>query len=574
MATPLFCSCANDKSKRVSFGSDFRLMGSSFLVPVQMYLAWEACGSTGAVPGPMNEAQPIIPMVLDFSVACILHAHAFVGCLFSSSDGDAIPTERPTFATRSRRARNTYIVYGKAACTSKSATYVHRCNTRSAHSADYRRWYVLRPSQSMNVGNPPMQGPIGPPQREGPPTDYRSFGGCDQVCQHCRAMFWIEEKRTGLPASAAPQYQRCCAGGRLTSDVGAASKAVVQPAIPQRTLGYFTDLNPADNTKFIEVRVYRKWIATKVPSLIATGFSCILLNKKGSAIQANADLKEKDRFEHDLQLNCVYRIEGFGFEKTDSWGKTLDNDFTLCFGKHTRTDLLTDNDFLYHYFNFAAYNELGGRLEKNNPILTGQLQLSATAATSYYFNPPIEETFELLAAYSFRIIITDGTGNATMTCFTPQTDGLIKPVDTLLQEIDNKDPAVIPPQILALQNTRHVFQFRFAKQAGKGTPTLVLQKVMDNPPTILLAPTEGPSSPPAPSPSRHASAETSPPPVTPVATQDSPADTCSTAHAATTSTVRRELFTGTAATEDHPKVNKTEAVDKEDRLEAKKQKTE
>ncbi|PWA70183.1 nucleic acid-binding, OB-fold protein [Artemisia annua] len=264
----------------------------------------------------------------------------------------------------------------------------------------------------------------------------------------------------------------------LTSDVGAASKAIDKPAVPQRSLSYFTDLNPADNTKFIEVRVYRKWIATKVPSLIATGFSCILLDKKGSAIQANADLKEKDRFEHDLQLNCVYRIEGFGFEKTESWGKTLDNDFTLCFGKHTRTDLLTENDFPYHYFNFAAYNELGGRLEKKNPILTdyigyvqnvekvkeygsattnkikvrniairnlnnnvviftlwnekadnfeeeeyaclrqpvilavsscylktygGQLQLSATAATSYYFNPAIEETSELLAAYKNAI---------------------------------------------------------------------------------------------------------------------------------------------------------------------------
>ncbi|PWA64796.1 nucleic acid-binding, OB-fold protein [Artemisia annua] len=490
----------------------------------------------------------------------------------------------------------------------------------------------------------------------------------------------------------------------LTSEAGTASKAIAEPTIPQRSLAYFTDLNPADNTKYIEVRVYRKWIATKVPSLIATGFSCMLLDKKGSAIQANADLKEKDRFEHHLQLNCVYRIQGFGFEKTDSWGKTLDNDFTLCFGKHTRTDLLTDNDFPYHYFNFAAYNELGGRLEKKNPILTDyigyvqnvekvkeygsattnktkvrniairnlksqqrrQLQLSATSATSYYFNPPVEETSELLTAYnennpsipqlglqtkrladweqerarnrvplgtllqidpntqqrvlftqdamrlrvdtaynwyyqkcdecggkldygyihghchpygtqskpqnsySFRIIITDGTGNATMTCFTPHTDGLIKPVDTLLQEIDNKDPALIPPQILALQNTRHVFQFRFAKQAGKGTPTLVLQKVMDNPPAILPVPTEGPSSPPAPSPSGHASAEISPPPATPMATQDSPADTCSTMHVPTTSSVRKELFTATAAKESQPKANTPDIAAKQDSPEAKK----
>ncbi|PWA85137.1 hypothetical protein CTI12_AA078560 [Artemisia annua] len=156
----------------------------------------------------------------------------------------------------------------------------------------------------------------------------------------------------------------------LTGETSAPSMTVAEPPVPQRSFAYFTDLNPADNTKFIEARVYRKWIAMKVPSFIATGFSCILLDKKGSAIQANTDLKEKDRFDHDLQLNCVYKIQGFGYEKTDSWGKTLDNDFTLCFGKHTHTELLTDDTFPHHYFNFAAYNELGSMLEKKNPILT------------------------------------------------------------------------------------------------------------------------------------------------------------------------------------------------------------
>ncbi|PWA48305.1 hypothetical protein CTI12_AA492340 [Artemisia annua] len=419
------------------------------------------------------------------------------------------------------------------------------------------------------------------------------------------------------------------------------------------------DLNPTDNTKFIEARVYRKWTAMKVPSLIATGFSYILLDKKGSVIQANADLKEKERFEHDLQANCVYRIEGFRFEKTDSWGKTLDNDFTLCFGKHTRVDLLKDDELPYHYFNFAAYNELDyigyvHNVEKVKEYgsAAGQIQLSATSATCYYFNPPIEEASELLAAfnqnnaqvlqlevqterltdweqerarnrvplatllqidpntqqrvlftqeamilqvdtaydwyyqkcdecggkleYGFihghchpygtesrpenRIVITDGTGNAVMTCFSPQTDGLIKNVDTLLQEVTNKDPAIIPPQILALQNTRHVFQFRFAKPMGKGPPTFVLQKVMDRPPSILPAPTEGPSSPPTTHPGSQTASQTSPPPATPKTTQETPADTSGTISLPTTSTVRKELFKSSTDEEGdpEPKKQKTE----------------
>ncbi|PWA89239.1 nucleic acid-binding, OB-fold protein [Artemisia annua] len=389
-----------------------------------------------------------------------------------------------------------------------------------------QRPYTGRPNSS-NADALPMQGPLAPPQREGAPSEYVSFGSCDQVCQYCSALFWSEEKKAGTPLSAPPQFGKCCVGGRavlrmhthypvyitdLYSDrdklleadipnfqirlfgvVGAnqyelptadtigaivyeeSTPEVTALATSRRSLAYFTELNTADNSKFIEARVYRKWTAMKVPSLVPTGFSCILLDKKGSAIQANADLKEKERFEHDLQINGVYRIQGFGFEKADNWGKTLDNDITLCFGKHTQIDSLSDNNYPHHYFNFAAYNELGLRLEKRNPILTdyigyihnvekvkeyggatgnkiklrnigirnlnnnvviftlwnqkadafeeeeyskmqqpvvlavsscylkaygGQLQLSATSATCYYFNPPLDETSELLAAYS------------------------------------------------------------------------------------------------------------------------------------------------------------------------------
>ena len=52
-------------------------------------------------------------------------------------------------------------------------------------------------------------------------------------------------------------------------------------------------------------------------------------------------------------------------------GKHLNNDMTLCLGKHTQIDLLNDDGYPFHYFNFAAYNELGGRLESKNPMLTG-----------------------------------------------------------------------------------------------------------------------------------------------------------------------------------------------------------
>ncbi|PWA53113.1 hypothetical protein CTI12_AA448210 [Artemisia annua] len=51
----------------------------------------------------------------------------------------------------------------------------------------------------------PIYGPLAPPERQGAPLDYVSFGKCDKVCQHCNALFWVEERIAGLPISAAPQ---------------------------------------------------------------------------------------------------------------------------------------------------------------------------------------------------------------------------------------------------------------------------------------------------------------------------------------------------------------------------------
>ncbi|PWA76186.1 nucleic acid-binding, OB-fold protein [Artemisia annua] len=499
----------------------------------------------------------------------------------------------------------------------------------------------------------------------------------------------------------------------LTINAGAPSPSTDTSILPSRQFAYFTELNPTDNSKYIEARIYRKWTAVKVPSFTPIGFSCILLDKKGSALQANADLKEKERFERDLQINSVYRIHGFGFEKTDGWGKTLDNDFTLCFGKYTQTDLLQDNDFPYHYFNFAAFNELNARLEKkirysqttldtcttwkksknmeaqlvtesnNNVVLftlwnedadrfeedeyaqmkqpvilavsscylkryAGQIQLSATSATRYYFNPDVQETGELLAAYNetqarpaqlqvqtkrltnwedernrnrvplatllqidpktqqrvlftqeamilqidtghdwyyqkcdecggklrygylhgqchqygtkpnpensycFRVVITDGTGNATLSCFTPQTDGLIKDINTLLQEVEDKNPATIPAAILALKNTRHTFQFQFATPTTKGPPTFVLKKVMDNPPSALLETSAGPSSPPTVTTVTHTDEESTPPPATPVLTQDTPIDIPTTTTQQLRPTAKKELFGDSSDKGDDP----------------------
>ncbi|PWA50562.1 hypothetical protein CTI12_AA471590 [Artemisia annua] len=375
------------------------------------------------------------------------------------------------------------------------------------------------------------------------PTDYKYFGRCDQLCQHCYAKFWLEEKRTGLPlfrtardklleadipnfqirlfgVVGSNQYELPVAdsigaivyeGGpecmtdydivierhsrepesvnklhpqyiemALTSDADTVSKAVAHPPVLQRSLAYFADLKPTENNKFIEARVYRKWTAVKVPSLIATGFSCILLDKK------------RVLFTQEVMILQIDTAHDWYYQKCDECGGKLD----------------------YGYVHGHCH-PYGTQTNPQN-------------------------------SYSFRVVMTDGTGNAIMTCFSPQTDGLIKDINSLLQEVSDKNPATTPPQILALQNTRHIFQFRFAKPTTKGRPTFVLQKVMDHPPLLLAPATEGPSSAPTTPPDSLAHSQISPPPTTPATTQKMTTDTSTETRSPSTSAVRKELFKYTA----------------------------
>ena len=65
-----------------------------------------------------------------------------------------------------------------------------------------------------------------------------------------------------------------------TTDTEPSFKATGKMFALQWETPYFTDPNPAENSKAIEVRLYQKWTATKVPTVIPTYFCCILLDKK------------------------------------------------------------------------------------------------------------------------------------------------------------------------------------------------------------------------------------------------------------------------------------------------------
>ncbi|PWA46491.1 nucleic acid-binding, OB-fold protein [Artemisia annua] len=141
------------------------------------------------------------------------------------------------------------------------------------------------------------------------------------------------------------------------------------PAVETEELDLM-DIKPSDLDKPIEVKVYRKWTSRNVPDPNPTGLCFILLDRKGSAIQANVHLWDMRQFDSKLQVGSCYRIERFGCKKTDNWQRTLNNPITLLFGRYTQATPIEDNGFAEHYFRFAAYNEVGQRPDTRDYTLT------------------------------------------------------------------------------------------------------------------------------------------------------------------------------------------------------------
>ncbi|GKD98510.1 nucleic acid-binding, OB-fold protein [Tanacetum coccineum] len=151
-------------------------------------------------------------------------------------------------------------------------------------------------------------------------------------------------------------------------DIAAAAKGKMVAIEPE--VSNIISLKPTDYNKTIEVIVYRKWVSKHVLTRQATKFCCMLIDKQGTAIQANMDAKDIKYFDQLLELGSAYRITGFSCEHTSIWERTLENPISLAFGKFISVQEIPNANFPEHYFNFASYNELPARLHLKNVVLT------------------------------------------------------------------------------------------------------------------------------------------------------------------------------------------------------------
>ncbi|GJS19495.1 DNA helicase [Tanacetum coccineum] len=89
--------------------------------------------------------------------------------------------------------------------------------------------------------------------------------------------------------------------------------------------------------------------------------------------------------------------------------------------------------------------------------------------------------------YCFRMIIDDGTGSTTLTCFSPEAHTFAPDCNKLVNAVENKDKRCLPDALKQFENTTYIFQYRFGKNARPGYPNFSLDAAFKTSPQPLLS---------------------------------------------------------------------------------------
>lgn len=89
---------------------------------------------------------------------------------------------------------------------SNTPASVHNVRPRVVNRASQKR---SRPQAA------PTNDPSTSAMNQGPLPPYEDIGDCHQVCRHCGAGFWLEERLKSTPINSRPEYHSCCGGGKI-----------------------------------------------------------------------------------------------------------------------------------------------------------------------------------------------------------------------------------------------------------------------------------------------------------------------------------------------------------------------
>ncbi|XP_071686883.1 replication protein A 70 kDa DNA-binding subunit D-like [Rutidosis leptorrhynchoides] len=117
-------------------------------------------------------------------------------------------------------------------------------------------------------------------------------------------------------------------------------------------------LRPGQRMKIIEAMVYRLWIAKRPRETRPHGYSCILLDIEGNAIQANIAWRNRNRFMQILQVNRAYRMSNFVCTSSEKIDQAISNPTSLAIGLETRIENIPAVGYPSHFFEFTPHTHL------------------------------------------------------------------------------------------------------------------------------------------------------------------------------------------------------------------------
>nr|GEU69519.1 DNA helicase [Tanacetum cinerariifolium] len=230
------------------------------------------------------------------------------------------------------------------------------------------------------------------------------------------------------------------------------------------------DIKPADINKTIKVRVYRKWTAINVKTMEAFNFCCILLDKQ-------------------MLKPVVIAV-------SSTWATTKYGALQISATPATYYYLNPNIPEFHHILNvYAQFINPTESLETQiQPCCTDEEE----KMRNRYCIQSLLNVNHNIIRYCFRIIIDDGTAIATITCFSLEAHTFTPNCNELVNIVQNKDNHCLPDALKALENTTHIFQYRFGQKAKPRRPNFRLDSVFGASPQPLLhlLPPESATSPP------------------------------------------------------------------------------
>ncbi|GKB43229.1 DNA helicase, partial [Tanacetum coccineum] len=195
------------------------------------------------------------------------------------------------------------------------------------------------------------------------PTEYVHLGKCTCVCRHWGAMFWECEKNAKASCGRAPEYTKCCHGGRVILRP--------PPEYPEYIKSLYKDSHFLDNIRAYNQMFSMTSLGANVDSSINNGKGPTIVFGGNSVMETEFDLIVEEHSRFPQRVNklhpCYMALQSPLLFIYGEQGYQKDMKLLNVPGQSTKTDKLMSMNMFYCYqihdhFNHYSLLPRGGKL--------------------------------------------------------------------------------------------------------------------------------------------------------------------------------------------------------------------